>query len=153
MKTGNVILISVASSVTVFLLCFIFMDRFGSFGTVREKEQPEVSATKVLGSMGKFMKNYAGVALGAQGMDDEEVALKMAGASFDLAGDCLDALSGDDPLIDAVAGFYGATGDALSDPSEAKEELKEFERSVSNKVEESLSDIEESVSRFFDKLF
>ena len=64
-----------------------------------------------------------------------------------------DALSGDAPLIDAVAGFYGATGDALSDPSEAKEELKEFERSVSNKVEESLSDIEESVSRFFDKLF
>ena len=135
MKTGNVILISVASSVTVFLLCFIFMDRFGSFGTVREKEQPEVSATKVLGSMGKFMKNYAGVALGAQDMDDEEVALKMAGASLDFAGDCLEAVSGEDPFIDATASFYGAAGDVLSDPSKTKESMKNLEESVSNFID------------------
>ena len=135
MKTGNVILISVASSVTVFLLCFIFMDRFGSSGTVREKEQPEVSAMKVFGSMGNALKDYAGIAKGASDMSDEEVALKMAGASLDFAGDCLEAVSGNDPLIDAAAGFYGAAGDVLSDPSKTKESMKNLEESVSNFID------------------
>ena len=135
MKTGYIILVSVVSSVVVFFLLFLCVGRFGYFGADRQPQRAEVSAMKILGSMGNAMKDYAGIAIGASDMSDEEAALKMAGASFDFAGDCLEAVSGDDPLIDAAASFYGVAGDALSEPSKTKERLKNLEESVSNFID------------------
>ena len=135
MKTGYIILVSVVSSVVVFFLLFLCVDRFGFFSADRQPQPAEVSTMKILGGMGNAVKDYADIALGASGMSDEEAALKMAGASLDFAGDCLQAVSGEDPFIDATASFYGAAGDVLSDPSKTKESMKKLEESVSNFID------------------
>ena len=153
MKTGYVILISTVTSVAVVLLLFFCFNRFANWGIIgsriAEQRHQQGDAYKMLGRMGEAMKDYAGVAMGASGKTDEDIAYELMGKNFDFVGDVLKIAGKDDPLLDATADFYDAAGELFSEPEKVKSAARDIEESVNRTVEE----FGESINNFFDSLF